>query len=111
MHTDVAADFDRRPTRGSEDIAADSSRSAPRRPATERVECLYAVDTLSESQLSNEPLARPSTRRDAVAVKENLIEREEVVALLFNVSHIVQSLRRIELLLGEDDGEEEIDEG
>jgi hypothetical protein len=38
-----------------------------------------------------------------------LIEREEVVALLFNVSDIAQSLRNIELLLGEDDGEEEAD--
>jgi hypothetical protein len=38
-----------------------------------------------------------------------LIEREEVVALLFNVSDIAQSLRNIELLLEEDDGEEEAD--
>jgi hypothetical protein len=37
-----------------------------------------------------------------------LIERDEVVALLFNVSDIVQALGRIELLLrGENDGEEE----
>jgi hypothetical protein len=38
-----------------------------------------------------------------------LIEREEVVALLFNVSDVAQSLRNIELLLEEDDGEEEAD--
>lgn len=38
-----------------------------------------------------------------------LVEREEVVALLFNVSDIAQSLRNIELLLGEDNGEEEAD--
>jgi hypothetical protein len=38
---------------------------------------------------------------------EPLIERAEVVALLFNVSDIASSLDRIEQLLGEDDGEEE----
>jgi hypothetical protein len=44
---------------------------------------------------------------------ELLIERAEVVALLFNVSDIVAALERIELLLGEgdDDGEEEADKG
>jgi len=37
-----------------------------------------------------------------------LIERDEVVALLFNLSDIAQALGRIELLLrGDDDGEEE----
>jgi hypothetical protein len=40
---------------------------------------------------------------------EPLIEREEVVALLFNVSDVAQSLRNIELLLEDDDGEEEAD--
>jgi len=40
-----------------------------------------------------------------------LIERAEVVALLFNVSDIVARLASIELLLEDDDGEEEIDEG
>ena len=35
------------------------------------------------------------------------IEREEVVALLFNVSDIAELLRSIENLLGGDDGEEE----
>jgi len=40
-----------------------------------------------------------------------LIEREEVVALLFNVSDIASALERIERLLEEDDGEEETDEG
>ena len=39
-----------------------------------------------------------------------LIEREEVVALLFNVSDIASALARIERPLGEDDGEEETDE-
>jgi hypothetical protein len=41
---------------------------------------------------------------------EPLIERSEVVALLFNVSDIAVTLTRIEALLGEDDGEEEADE-
>ena len=42
---------------------------------------------------------------------EPVIERAEVVALLFNVSDIVAALERIERLLEEDDGEEEADEG
>jgi hypothetical protein len=36
-----------------------------------------------------------------------LIEREEVVALLFNVSDIAVSLKRLLLLVEGDDGEEE----
>jgi hypothetical protein len=42
-----------------------------------------------------------------------LIERAEVVALLFNVSDIASALERIERLLEEDEsnGEEEADEG
>ncbi|MFZ1880710.1 MAG: hypothetical protein WAU41_11145 [Gaiellaceae bacterium] len=40
---------------------------------------------------------------------EPLIERAEVVALLFNVSDIASSLATIERLLEEDDGEEEAD--
>ena len=39
-----------------------------------------------------------------------LIERAEVVALLFNVSDVAATLANIERLLGEDDGEEEADE-
>jgi hypothetical protein len=42
-------------------------------------------------------------------MEEPLIERAEIVALLFNVSDIASSLARIERLLGEDDGEEETD--
>lgn len=42
---------------------------------------------------------------------ETVIERSEVVALLFNVSDIAVTLTSIERLLGEDDGEEEADEG
>jgi hypothetical protein len=47
----------------------------------------------------------------ALAVPDPLIERAEVVALLFNVSDIAVTLGRIERLLEEDDGEEETDEG
>jgi hypothetical protein len=43
-------------------------------------------------------------------MSEPLIERSEVVALLFNVSDIVARLTSIERLLEEDDGEEEVDE-
>lgn len=42
---------------------------------------------------------------------EPVIERAEVVALLFNVSDIVSALERIERLPEESDGEEEADEG
>jgi hypothetical protein len=48
---------------------------------------------------------------DSSAVAEPVIERDEVIALLFNVSDIVASLSRIERLLEEDDGEEEADGG
>jgi hypothetical protein len=46
-------------------------------------------------------------------MSEPLIERAEVVALLFNLSDIAVTLTRIEWLLkeDEDDGEEEADEG
>jgi hypothetical protein len=44
-------------------------------------------------------------------VSEPLIERSEVVGLLFNVSDIADTLLKIERLLGGDDGEEEADEG
>jgi hypothetical protein len=40
-----------------------------------------------------------------------VIQRAEVVALLFNVSDIAVTLTRIERLLGGDDEEEEADEG
>ena len=41
---------------------------------------------------------------------ERLIERAEVVALLFNVSDIAVALTRIRELLEGEDGEEEADE-
>jgi hypothetical protein len=44
-------------------------------------------------------------------VAEPVIERAEVVALLFNVSDIAVTLTSIERLLEEDDGEEEADAG
>jgi hypothetical protein len=44
-------------------------------------------------------------------VQEPVIERAEVVGLLFNVSDIAVTLTKIERLLGEDDGEEEADKG
>jgi hypothetical protein len=40
-----------------------------------------------------------------------VIERAEVVALLFNVSDIAAVLKSIERLLGGEDEEEEADEG
>jgi hypothetical protein len=47
----------------------------------------------------------------AVPVQDPVIERDEVVALLFVVSDIAVTLSGIERLLEEDDGEEEADEG
>jgi hypothetical protein len=46
-------------------------------------------------------------------MKDALIDRAEVVALLFNVSDIAAALARLEQLVfgEEDDGEEEADEG
>ena len=43
-------------------------------------------------------------------MNEPLIAREEVIALLFNVSDIVATLARIEGLLEENHGEEEEEE-
>jgi hypothetical protein len=44
-------------------------------------------------------------------MSEPLIERSEIVALLFNVSDIASTLAKIErLLFGEENGEEEADE-
>jgi len=54
-------------------------------------------------------IATASWGVDPSHVDEPVIERAEVVALLFNVSDIAASLEQIEQLLGEDDGEEEDD--
>jgi hypothetical protein len=44
-------------------------------------------------------------------VADLLIERDEIVALLFTVNDISVTLTRIERLLGGEDEEEEADEG
>jgi hypothetical protein len=54
-------------------------------------------------------LARGVANADPSFVDEPVIERAEVVGLLFNVSDIASSLARIERLLEEDGGEEEAD--
>jgi hypothetical protein len=59
----------------------------------------------------NPRIAGATGCRDASIVAEPVIERGEVVALLFNLSDIVAALTRIERLLGDDDGEEEADGG
>jgi hypothetical protein len=58
-------------------------------------------------------LRRGASARKLLAVADDaLIHRDEVVALLFNVSDIAETLENIERLLGgENDGEEEADEG
>ena len=43
-------------------------------------------------------------------MSERLIERDEIVPILFNVSDIAATLHRILSMLEEDDGEEEADE-
>jgi hypothetical protein len=43
-------------------------------------------------------------------MSEPVIHRDEVVALLFNVSDIAAAITNIEQLLLGDDGEEEVDE-
>jgi hypothetical protein len=56
-------------------------------------------------------IARAHRCRQPVCVAEPLIDRAEVVALLFNVSDIAARLASIEQLLEDDNGEEEMDEG
>jgi hypothetical protein len=55
--------------------------------------------------------ARARVLDEASPVAEPLITRDEVVALLFNVSDISASAYGIEKLLEDDDGEQEADEG
>jgi hypothetical protein len=55
-------------------------------------------------------IAAAHSAGQAVAVAEALIERDEIVALLFNVSDIAATLARIDRRLAEDDGEEEEDD-
>lgn len=54
-------------------------------------------------------LAQSAASFHASPIDERFITRDEVVALLFNVSDIAASLSRIEELLGGDNGEEEAD--
>jgi len=59
-------------------------------------------------------LSSDAVRCTLDTVDDSVISRAEVTALLFNVSDIVQSLARVEKLLGgDDDGEKagETDEG
>jgi hypothetical protein len=65
--------------------------------------------TRATGHVRNSPLARGAAEADSSVMEEPLIERPEIVALLFNVSDIASSLARIERWLGEDDGEEETD--
>jgi hypothetical protein len=52
-------------------------------------------------------LAPPIGRSKACQIDESLISRDEIVALLFNVSDVARSVERIEASLRGDDGEEE----
>ncbi len=54
----------------------------------------------------NERIAQSSDPVESSGVSEPVIERGEVVALLFNVSDIAKSLSYIEQLLEDDNGEE-----
>lgn len=58
-----------------------------------------------------ERIARPLDVPHAQAVPDPVIEREEVVPLLFNVSDIARSLEMIHRLFEGEDGEEEADAG
>jgi hypothetical protein len=64
-------------------------------------------------QRQDRELRRCVSVRKLLFVSDDLfIDRDEIVALLFNVSDIAVTLRSIErLLAGENDGEEETDEG
>jgi hypothetical protein len=67
---------------------------------------------MNEGTRPDPPLAARRRTLHAPPVAEPVIEREEVVALLFNVSDIAATVSRIERLLEEeDDGEEEADGG
>jgi len=78
--------------------AVSSKRPAPRAGACPR--------------LPRRPIARHAWLGQALAVPEELIDRNEVVALLFNVADIATAAIGIETLLREEDGgEEEADEG
>lgn len=56
-------------------------------------------------------MALPADAAQAVEVAEPLIDRDEIVALLFNVSDIVVGVDEIVYLLGGGDDEEEEADG
>jgi hypothetical protein len=67
-------------------------------------------DTFVDAELANrtrikERIVRGAPGRNSVSM-EPVIERDEVIALLFNVSDIASELARIREILEEDDGEE-----
>jgi hypothetical protein len=72
---------------------------------------LFTPGTICSASLrySRRSIARRRPKADARGMPDPVIERDEVVALLFNVSDIVFQLTRIRQLLEEDDGEEEAD--
>jgi hypothetical protein len=69
------------------------------------------LGNVARGKAPNPRIATASFRMQSVAMSEPLIERAEVVALLFNVSDTAVALTTIERLLGGEDGEEEADEG
>jgi hypothetical protein len=57
------------------------------------------------------PIVRTRGTREARGMSEPLIEREEIVALLFNVSDITEAVTEIRgLLKGEDEDDEEAED-
>jgi hypothetical protein len=79
---------------------------------------LDAPGTISSACLRSGPVRKSELRGGRAGAKlldvaERVIDRDEVVALLFNVADIAAAALEIERLLGEgeDDGEEEADEG
>src|SRR5262249_3406367 len=93
----------RRRTRRPRSSAPTTPRSGRRTPRPSS--CVDATDTTQRANCVK------TRARQGPLVAETVIDREEVVALLFNVSDIAVALDKIRLLLGGDDGEEEADEG
>jgi hypothetical protein len=79
------------------------------RPDFQAVACAELINRACRQTGPDPTLAAHSPETNPFVVEEPVIERAEVVALLFNVSDIAKSLEHIERLLGEDDGEEEDD--
>jgi hypothetical protein len=83
----------------------------PRRPDRRLSDALETLGPTGQRQ--DRELRRSVSVRELLSVADDsVIDRDEVVSLLFNVSDIAVSLGNIErLLAGENDGEEEADEG